>query len=324
MKLSIIIPIFNTADYLRRCIDSCLNQNISHKDYEVILINDGSTDDCDLICKEYNSNHYNIKYIYQKNSGQSIARNKGLDAAIGEFIWFVDSDDWIEKNVLSAILNICMSENLDILRIGYKKINDDRFINNCNYYQSEDNILITDGKNYFKTDFVFGTPLYIFKKKYLIDNSLYFHPNIFYEDNEFTPKAIYFAKKIGVTENKYYYYYTRLNSTTKTITTKKCFDILTVCKSLINFSHSIDDDLKPFLYNILGTSFNSALYCAIRTNKENFDKFNNTVYLNSEIFNYMKKAIKFKYRIEGVFFSMYPKNVLKLYNIVNLILFRKA
>lgn len=100
--ISIIIPVYNAAIYLDKCISSIINQ--SYTDWECILINDGSTDDSGIICNKWQRVDYRIKVIHQNNSGVSIARNNGIFASQGEYICFVDSDDWIEKNYLETMV----------------------------------------------------------------------------------------------------------------------------------------------------------------------------------------------------------------------------
>ncbi|WP_051508987.1 glycosyltransferase family 2 protein [Xylanibacter oryzae] len=112
-KLSIIVPIFNLEKYLICCIKSILNQTFT--DYELILINDGSTDASGEICNEYAKNDCRVKVIHQKNSGVGCARQKGLDNAIGEYITYVDPDDWIESNAYEEMVKKAEQENSDML-----------------------------------------------------------------------------------------------------------------------------------------------------------------------------------------------------------------
>ena len=148
MKLSIIVPIYNVAPYLRKCVDSLLVQDI--EDYEIILVDDGSTDGsgeiADRICdevKDYSlkvkgkehseadTNAYNlssityklnIKVIHQENAGLSAARNSGIKVATGDYIMFVDSDDYLQPNVLEALMNQVKRDNLDVLRFRYQNV----------------------------------------------------------------------------------------------------------------------------------------------------------------------------------------------------------
>ena len=118
MFLSIVIPAYNVEQYIARCLDSCLNQDIPSDDYEIIVINDGSTDDTLSIIKTYVTHNKNLKYISRENRGLSITRNEGLSKAQGTFIWFVDSDDWIAPNCLASIQKQCKSE-IDIFQLRY-------------------------------------------------------------------------------------------------------------------------------------------------------------------------------------------------------------
>ncbi|MCL2218649.1 MAG: glycosyltransferase [Chitinispirillia bacterium] len=116
--ISIIIPVYNTEKYLRKCLDSILAQTLS--DFECILIDDGSRDDSPAICDEYAQKDERIKVIHQKNSGASAARNAGLDIAHGEWITFVDSDDWINKNYLELMYNNAINNNCELSICGMR------------------------------------------------------------------------------------------------------------------------------------------------------------------------------------------------------------
>ena len=117
--LSIIIPVYNVERYLAECLDSCLEQDIPHDDYEIICVNDGSTDGSAAILERYAGENPNIQVITQSNNGLSAARNAGLDAARGEYIWFVDSDDFIRKNSLAQLRRVVTEKPVDKLTFGY-------------------------------------------------------------------------------------------------------------------------------------------------------------------------------------------------------------
>ena len=127
--VSIIIPVYNVEKYLRNCIDSVINQVYS--DYEVILVNDGSTDNSLAICKEYGSKYSKIKCIEQENKGLASARNTGIKAASGEYIFFLDSDDCLNKNLLEIAVGVAEKENANMVQIGYEDVADDFDINGC-------------------------------------------------------------------------------------------------------------------------------------------------------------------------------------------------
>lgn len=120
--ISIIIPIYNVEKYLSQCIDSVLNQ--TYKNLEIILVDDGSPDHCGEICDEYVKKDNRIKVIHKKNAGLGEARNTGLQAATGEYIYFIDSDDWIESDMLQTLLREMKNENADFVMCGFKKCGD--------------------------------------------------------------------------------------------------------------------------------------------------------------------------------------------------------
>lgn len=122
IKLSIILPIYNVADYLPACLNSLFVQDVDESCYEVICVNDGSSDNCESIVKSYQKFHSNIVLIVKENEGVSKARNTGLRAAKGSYIWFIDPDDFIEKNCLKFILSSLEETNADICNVDFKGV----------------------------------------------------------------------------------------------------------------------------------------------------------------------------------------------------------
>ena len=116
-KISVIVPVYNVEKYIKRCVDSILNQ--SYKNFELILIDDGSTDSSASICDEYAERYDNIKTIHKSNEGVSSARNFGLKQACGEYIAFIDSDDWIEADMAQECYAFANKQRTDILTMDY-------------------------------------------------------------------------------------------------------------------------------------------------------------------------------------------------------------
>ena len=117
-KISVIIPVYNTELYLRRCLESVINQ--TYTNLQIIIIDDGSTDNSLKICTEYAQNDNRLIVYSQNNSGVSAARNKGLDMATGDYIAFVDSDDFIENDMFAKLLNTMVNNEADIIVCGIK------------------------------------------------------------------------------------------------------------------------------------------------------------------------------------------------------------
>jgi len=141
-KISIIIPIYNAGKYLSSCIESILNQ--TYHNLEVLLINDGSTDNSALICEEYAKKDDRIIFISQPNQGPGVARNTGLDIASGDYIGFVDSDDIIVPEMYKEMLNMAFENNADIVHCGYEKVNLERKVLRKSKFKD---ITITGTKN---------------------------------------------------------------------------------------------------------------------------------------------------------------------------------
>lgn len=120
--VSVIVPIYNVEKYLRHCIESIINQ--TYQELEIILIDDGSPDGSGVICEEYAKKDSRIKVVHKQNEGLGFARNTGLEYVTGDYVCFVDSDDWLEKNAIESWLNAIESNNADMVMCNYQKIND--------------------------------------------------------------------------------------------------------------------------------------------------------------------------------------------------------
>lgn len=183
MLLSIIVPIYNTQIYLSRCIESLYNQGLCEMDFEVILVNDGSTDGSLVLCERYACEHSNIRIITQHNQGLSLSRNIGILWAKGKYVCFVDSDDYLAADGLSKVIEYCDGQH-DIIRcwchMVYNDIKPKDIVN-------EGNVTFDgSGHDYLKK---FGLETFcvncLYKKEYLLTNNLFFCPNIYGEDIRF-------------------------------------------------------------------------------------------------------------------------------------------
>lgn len=251
-KISIIIPVYNVERYLDKCIKSILNQTF--KEFELILINDGSTDNSKSICDYYSKKYDEINVIHKENEGQASARNIGLDIAKGEYIGFVDSDDFIEEDMFEELYKSCIEYDSDIAIIGLREVDENYTILN-EYIPTEINL-----KEIFKRAYPCNK---IFKKKLFIENKLKFSAGKYYEDVELIPKLYVKAQNITLVKKIGYNYLRRKNSTT-TSRDKKILDNLwayTQVKDYLveeslyekyesEFNESIQN-LKLYFYNIL-------------------------------------------------------------------------
>lgn len=215
MKLSIIVPIYNVAPYLRKCVDSLLAQDIS--DYEIILVDDGSPDECPQICDEYATTYSNIHVVHQENAGLSAARNSGIAIAQGEYIWFVDSDDYVEPNVLGILIEQIERENLDVLRFRYQNVRESGepfapYKDTMNY--NDYSATPTDGLTFLNERM--GNQCYAVQFLIRRDITLqeFFTPKIYFEDTDWTPRMLLRAERVASTELVVYNYLWREGSIT--------------------------------------------------------------------------------------------------------------
>lgn len=239
MFISIIVPAFNVEPYIKRCIESICHQDISPEMYEVIFINDGSTDDTLLEIKSQISKYktLNIKLIDKPNGGLSSARNAGLQYASGEYVWFVDSDDYIAHNCLSSIFrDINSHKQLDVLAFNMEYVYDDGHSSH-NGRRLDENKYLSGNELYFK-DFRYpysGVQFSIYRRSYLNSIELQFKEGILFEDILYTTLLLASNPKCVFVDKIYYHYYIRSESITNSKSSpKKCIDILSVADELYN------------------------------------------------------------------------------------------
>ena len=237
VKVSVIVPVFNTEKYLKKCVDSIINQSL--KDIEIIFIDDGSNDNSLTVLEEYAKNDKRIKIISKLNEGQGVARNIGIKSAIGEYIAFVDSDDFIQKNMLEKLYYYSKNKKLDICMCKMSTYDDiTHDINNDLWYYSL-GVFKNFKKKVFKhtdtVDFtceISVTPVNkLYKRSFLINNNCLFAENLIFEDELFFYDIYLKAKRVSIIdENLYYYRINREGSTvTKSVDTNHS-DILTIFK----------------------------------------------------------------------------------------------
>lgn len=242
--VSIIVPIYNVEPYLRKCIDSILEQ--SYKNLEIILVDDGSTDKSGTIADQYEKKFKHVKVIHQPNEGLSSARNAGIDNSNGEWLAFIDSDDYIRKDFIESLINIAMENNTDIVTCSFKPFSNDGSIlkkipkwpnETLSGFEAIDNMQANRLPAYICIN--------IFKKELFIKNNIRFPVGRLYEDIATKIKLLYYAKKVSFTNKQLYFYLIRGESITgKNYSETKYKDIEyaieEVSNFLINSEHSDD------------------------------------------------------------------------------------
>lgn len=230
MLLSIIIPVYNTGALLVRCFDSLYNQNLSEDDFEIIIVNDGSTDHSEAVCKAYMTKHSNIIYLYQTNQGQGAARNKGLSEARGCYVMFVDSDDALTDSALPKFLALAMEHKTEIC-VSNMKYYDAH--GNCHISEEisgENNDTLLTGEDVIESRhcLIGTTCAKLFERHFLTTHHLLFSTGMLHEDVEFMARAYAFAKRIIASTFTTYIYYWNNNSTDRS------FSIESIKRSLVS------------------------------------------------------------------------------------------
>ena len=259
-KISVIVPVYNVEKWLNMCIDSILAQ--SYKNLEIILVNDGSTDKSKDICDSYSKKDNRVRVLNIKNSGQSVARNIGLKEAKGDYILFIDSDDYIsDKAIIEKFINILYSNNYDFIYTSYCRFedgNEEKITEILPINLTNDEIKNKEGKDILvdllnKNSFHHAPYLKVCRKEFILNNKLFFREGYYHEDAEWTFKVFYYAKKIFIYDKPWYMRRMRENSTitsrNESAICKKLCDRLIIADDLIKFfekenaSKVIIDDL---------------------------------------------------------------------------------
>ena len=251
MKVSIIVPVYNVEMYIEECILSLCNQTL--KEMEIIIVNDGTKDNSMEVIKKFDDNR--IKIISQENSGLSAARNAGIKIATGEYIAFVDSDDFILfDSAYEEMYNIALNEGSDLVS-G----------NALWYYSNKKNHPMHRDMNLFPKNPITGeefflncmkskrvyAPVWInlYRRKLIVDNNILFKEGIFHEDEEFTPRILLNAKTVSIYNKEFYAYRQRENSIMNSgLNPKRGQDIIYICLSLQELFKSIKNKELEVLF----------------------------------------------------------------------------
>lgn len=208
---------YNTAKYMPRCIKTLLEQDIPQSEYEIILVDDCSPDNSLEMAKEYAAQYKNIRVCtHEKNKGLAAARNTGIDAAKGQYLCFVDPDDYIEKNSLAALLKQMDDEQLDLLRFNYQKV--DENYNNVPDVDVEANFdyspKIMTGTDFLANRLGVGCYVwaYIYRLEFVKETGVRFFEGCFFDDTPWLPRILLKAQRVNVTPVRHQYYLQRTGS----------------------------------------------------------------------------------------------------------------
>lgn len=315
-KISIIIPIYMVEKYLKRCIDSVTNQ--TYRNLEIILVNDGSKDNCEKICDEYKQVDHRIKVIHKENGGLSDARNAGLEIASGDYICFVDSDDVINCNYIKILYKNMIDNNADISECNFKRFNDDKQLEEINNIQNnkinKDIVTLTSDKmledRFYNKKYVVQSTVVWNKmyKKELYDK-IRFPKGKLHEDEFTTYKIVNNANNIVITSDELYYYRQNQEGIMKSNFNEKRLVALEAIKQSKEF---FKRQGKINIYNKVNIRYNDKLinnYCLTKKYIENSEEIQKKILKeireNYKTINEINFTMRMLYKFVNSFPNLY-------------------
>ena len=289
-QISIIVPVYNVEKYISECIESLLNQDYSN--IEIILVDDGSVDSSGEICEQYAKKYEDIKVIHQENSGLSAARNTGITQATGDYLLYVDSDDYIEKNSISKIVAEMNSSEKEV---------DVVFLEAIKVFPNGTKISLGDGYCKAKINgkqkkevikhlaelpkFPASACTKMVRRDVILDNNLYFEKGLLSEDIDWTLSVIKYAEVFVYCDFPYYYYrQSRNDSITNSLSIKNAQDILYIIKKWSN--KDTHNDFQVEFNSFMAYEYMIAIYVYSTLSNEDKKKIKNTFRENKWVMKY--------------------------------------
>lgn len=297
--VSIIIPVYNVEEYIHECVGSVIKQ--SYRDLEIFLINDGSTDKSGDICKEIANQDNRIIYIEKENGGLSSARNYGLKKATGDFVFFLDSDDYLAPDAIETLIKEQERSNSDIVSSGFE-ITKNRAEKKAE--KKESTFITGDSSLFFLQKISNHACAKLYKKK--IFEGIFYPENQHYEDVATTFKLYDKAQKVSYTENGLYCYRIREGAITRTITNQDINDLWKAYNNIKDY-FSIPDNIQSFYeMTVLYTIYSRLLRSSC--NRKEFTEHEKRIFSELRTFNF-----KLSYFIGKS--AYYPKLLLLKYHL---------
>lgn len=317
MKLTIVLTVYNKEPFLRRALDALLNQeNTKENDYEVLAVNDGSTDGSAAILEEYAAKDSRVRILTQDNQGLSMARNNGVKAAKGEYVWFVDADDTISAKAVRFICD-ATQEHPDVIPIYARTEGVERVRNAVSPDAKTGKDILLGG--HWEQCGVF----WVLRKNFLKENNLQFMPGVYHEDAEFTPRMLYAAQNVKVVPEVLYTVYREQNSITTTPYAKRAFDCLTVAESLSRFvveKGETETVVGRVIYSCASLLINNGLAVIVQNSKEEQDRMNQIFFEKKQsLLRSLRSALPRKYRMECLLLSVFPRHAVWVYKVLKAI-----
>ena len=297
-KFSIIVPIYNVEKYLEKCLKSIQNQIF--KDFEVLMIDDGTKDNCPIIMKKFEEDE-RFKGFHKENGGLSDARNYGVERANGEYLIFVDSDDEIESDLLFKLDEEIEKNHPELIKFGTKVINDKEILKKSSIFHNQ------SGEEAFKklilNDYFIIAWSYAYEKKFWMKNNFSYTKGRYHEDFGLTPIIVLKANKVSSIDTIGYHYFIRENSimTDPTKTLKKAEDALYFFDKLIKQVENINISLET------KKIFQSCISNEVIIKSKTLDRKNRKKFLKE-----LKSRKVGNYLIDDTFFRKIKKFIIKI------------
>ena len=319
---------YNRGNIIPETLNSIFQQEVFSFDYEIIIVDDGSTDESVRICQEIAAKHPQMSIITQKNEGPGAARNKGLSKAQGEYIWFVDSDDWIVPQAF-AKLQQYVNKEYDAITISSANVIDNTNRRRISYGHLVGRIL--SGQDFIDQrisvnafSFSFRLPIslhnIVFNRKFLLRNSLLMLPGIYHEDLEFLPRVFFYTKQMIVNDDILYLVRQTPGSIVRSVTPKKAFDNLTVARSLSVFIGEHRSACNRKLYVIAGIAISNALEEIWKTKDWRNHDFLTELRKHSRIYkSALLRTYHLKFILLAVLLAISPSAMIYVYNKLQII-----
>lgn len=321
MKFSVIIPAYNAEKYIKKCINSVLCQE--YNDIEIIVINDGSSDKTGEICKEYENKNANILYFFQENMGQSVARNIGIKHATGDYIIFLDADDYMSDGSIKKIYSKLQDECFDAIIFNAGRYDEcGKKIGNIIPKGIDENYYVSGYDYIIKYGYIVPVVpwIWILRREFIIENNLLFMTGRFCEDVEWTAKWFPYAKKIGYINAELYCQVLASGSTMRSKNLKRSKDLMYIASSIYENAKKLGErgmqDIQPAFFKYASeeafASFHSAITMGFKiADLINEEKYEDTI----ELVLYNKKYILFGYMLKYKLYFLFEL-IVKIYDLI--------
>ena len=295
MLVSVIVPVYNIQDYVKNCIDSILNQDFEN--IEIIIVNDGSTDNSlNILNLNYSSNKQ-IRIINQENQGLSCSRNNGLKEAIGSYVAFIDGDDWIEPNMISEMYCKAIKEDADVVccRLQYENGNN-RYVSGRNYTTdiiNKEDLLFNV---FYGRNIQTSAAIKLYRREWLLKNEIYFKPKAINEDAIFIVRVAFYANKMALINKPFYHAIERSSSISRSFSWKIVEHLLSALDNQKDFlkEKGIYDKYMPIYKSYRLRSMSYILFQAAQYLPYNsYNVIRNNLFVRNEKIQYSLNCLKY-------------------------------